>query len=68
MVGGLLQQKRDRQLLQNMPFAGYSNPSILQKWIFGYDAFEEAENAWDIYLKGEGRAWSSRLSEGSGLG
>ncbi len=56
MADGLLQQERDRQLLQIIPFAGYPNPwadPILQKWMFGYDAFEEAEDAWNIYLKGE---------------
>lgn len=55
MIDGPLQQERDRQLLQDAPFEGYPNPwadPVAQKWMFGYDAYKEGEDAWNIYLKG----------------
>ena len=56
MADGPLQEERDRQLSQHAPFDGYPNPladPIFSKWLFGYDAFEEAAEAWSIYKKGE---------------
>lgn len=56
MVDGPTQQERDRQLLHHAPFSGYPNPwadPVLQEWMFGYDAYRQAEIAWAIYLRGE---------------
>lgn len=56
MVDGPLQQERDRQLSEHEPFDGYPNPladPIFSDWLFGYDATEEVEKAWNTYKKGE---------------
>ncbi|KAI4157283.1 MAG: hypothetical protein LQ342_008427 [Letrouitia transgressa] len=56
IVDGPVQRERDRQLLQHKPFDGYPNPwadPVGQKWMFGYDAFREAEEAWEVYKRGE---------------
>ena len=56
MPDGPLQQERDRQLLHHAPFEGYPNPwadPVAQKFMFGYDAYREGEDAGNIYLKGE---------------
>ena len=53
---GPLQQERDRQLREDSPFTGYPNflaDPTFQTSLFGYNAFEEAEKAWDVYLKGQ---------------
>ena len=51
---GPLQQERDRQLRELVPYDGCPNfladPS-LQRTLFGYDANDEAEKAWSIYLE-----------------
>lgn len=51
---GPLQQERDRQLALE-PFEGWPNAwadPVFQKWLWGYDAFEEAERAWEKYMDG----------------
>ncbi|CAD6594480.1 MAG: hypothetical protein ASARMPREDX12_009038 [Alectoria sarmentosa] len=56
MPDGPLQQERDRQLLQHAPFEGYPNPwadPVAQNWMFGYDAYKEGKDAWNIYVKSE---------------
>ncbi|KAL6715240.1 hypothetical protein ACLMJK_007504 [Lecanora helva] len=56
MLDGPMQEERDRQMLQHAPFDGYPNPwadPVFQKWMWGHDAFAEAEKAWTIYKKGE---------------
>ncbi|KAL9608904.1 MAG: hypothetical protein Q9167_006285 [Letrouitia subvulpina] len=56
IVDGPVQRERDRQLLEHKPFDGYPNPwadPVGQQWMFGYDAFREAEEAWQIYKRGE---------------
>ena len=55
MVDGERQRERDRQLTQEAPFEGYPNPwadPVLQKWLFGYDAFAEVDEAWHRYKQG----------------
>lgn len=53
---GPLQQERDRQLKQHKPFKGYpaawADP-VLQEYMWGYKVFEEAEEAWEKYMRGE---------------
>jgi salicylate hydroxylase len=52
---GDVQQERDRQLLEEEPFEEYPNPwadLAFQEFLFGYDAYAEAEKAWEKYLKG----------------
>lgn len=56
IADGPLQQERDRQLSEHEPFDGFPNPladPIFSNWLFGYDAHEEAEKAWNIYKRGE---------------
>ena len=56
MKDGPLQEERDRQLLEHVPFDGYPNylaDPVLQKWMFGYKAIEEAGKAWQKYRRGE---------------
>ncbi|KAL8687848.1 MAG: hypothetical protein Q9218_006093 [Villophora microphyllina] len=53
---GPLQEERDRQLQNHAPFDGYPNflaDQGFQRLLFGYNAIEEANSAWNIYLKGE---------------
>ncbi|KAJ9625416.1 uncharacterized protein PV06_02963 [Exophiala oligosperma] len=55
---GPRQKERDRQLLagQENPYEGYQNrwrDPVFQKFLFSYDAFEEAEKAWETYRKGQ---------------
>ena len=56
MVDGEAQAERDRRLLSDAPSEGFPNrwldPSF-QPWLFGYDAFEEAEQAWSAYKAGK---------------
>ncbi len=55
MVDGPRQQERDRQLSQHEPFEGYPNrwaDPVFQPWLFGYNAFQEVENAWKRYKQG----------------
>ncbi|KAL9116383.1 MAG: hypothetical protein Q9187_007091 [Circinaria calcarea] len=69
MRDGPLQQERDRQLLEHAPFEGYPNPladPVLQKWLYGYRAIEEAERAWEVYLKGEWPGTRGMWRQGSG--
>lgn len=52
---GDVQRERDRQLLEERPFEDFPNPWAdpkLQEYLFGYDAYAEAEVAWGRYLKG----------------
>ena len=54
MRDGPLQQERDLQCVQREPFEGYPIPwadPVFQKWMYGYDACEEATKAWDRYVK-----------------
>ena len=49
MEDGDKQRERDRQLLEDEPFEGFPNrwaDPQFQKWLFGYDAFEEVDKAW----------------------
>ncbi|OCL05544.1 FAD/NAD(P)-binding domain-containing protein [Glonium stellatum] len=53
---GPYQRERDRQLKEHQPFEGYPNPytdSALLKWLYKYNIREEAELAWERYMKGE---------------
>lgn len=53
---GSLQQERDRQLQHHTPFDGFPNflaDPVLQNSMFSYDAIDEADKAWDTYLRGE---------------
>ena len=55
-LDGPLQEERDRQLTQNAPFEGYPaawGDPVLQQYMWGYDALEDAEKAWARYLRGE---------------
>ena len=55
MVDGPRQQERDRQLSQHEPFDGYPNrwaDPVFQPWLFGYNAFQEVDNAWKRYKQG----------------
>ncbi|KAI9692839.1 MAG: hypothetical protein M1822_004833 [Bathelium mastoideum] len=48
------QRERDRQMSLE-PFEGCPNPTVdpvLQEWLWGYNAFAEAENGWGKYVKG----------------
>ena len=70
MRDGPIQQERDRQLLQHKPFEGFPNPladPVLQKWLYGYDAVQEAEKAWEIYLKGEWPGTRGKWKNGSSV-
>lgn len=52
---GDIQQERDRQLLEEEPFEEYPNPWAdpkFQEYLFGYDAYKEADRAWKKYLAG----------------
>ena len=51
------QQERDRQMLEfdNKRFEGYPNrwaDPVFQNFLFGYDAFAEADKAWSKYKDG----------------
>ena len=51
---GPLQEERDRQMALE-PFEGYPNAwadPVFQKWLWGYDAVQEADKAWNVYKKG----------------
>ena len=52
---GDIQAGRDRQLMEEEPFEGfpsrYADP-VFQKYVFGYDAFAEADKAWATYMLG----------------
>ena len=55
MHDGPKQMERDRQLLEHEPFEHYPNrwaDPVFQKWLFGYDAFQEADQAWSRYMQG----------------
>ena len=55
MVDGKRQMERDRQLLEHEPFEGFPNrwaDPVFQDWLFGYDAFKEADAAWNRYQQG----------------
>ncbi|KAG8527881.1 uncharacterized protein KY384_006797 [Bacidia gigantensis] len=52
MEDGPRQRERDQQLLESEPFEGYPNPwadPVYQAWLFGYDAFREADEAWGTW-------------------
>ncbi|KAI9801267.1 MAG: hypothetical protein M1833_002837 [Piccolia ochrophora] len=56
MHDGPKQIERDRQLTDCEPFEHYPNrwaDPVFQKWLFGYDAFKEVDDAWDLYLTGK---------------
>lgn len=53
---GDVQQERDRQLLEEEPFEGFPNPwadPMFQDFLFSYDAYAAADEAWDHYLQGK---------------
>ena len=53
---GPLQEERDRQLTQNEPFEGYPaawGDPVLQEYMWGYDALEDAAKVWSNHLGGE---------------
>lgn len=55
MHDGPRQQERDRQLLEEKPFEGYPNrwaDPVFQPFLFGYDAYAEADKAWARYNSG----------------
>ena len=55
MPDGDRQRERDRQLTQHEPFEGYPNrwaDPVFQKFLFGYDAYKEVDQAWERYQKG----------------
>ncbi|KAI9815138.1 MAG: hypothetical protein M1827_002981 [Pycnora praestabilis] len=55
MHDGDRQRERDRQLLEEEPFEGFPNrwkDPVFQKWLFGYDAQREVEEAWARYTGG----------------
>jgi len=50
-----VQRERDRQLREESPFEGYPNMWAergFRDWLFGYDAYSEADVAWERFLKG----------------
>lgn len=54
MDDGPQQRERDRQMAQLEPFQGHPNPWAdpeIQTWLFTYDAYAEAEEAWSHYKK-----------------
>ncbi|KAA8910288.1 hypothetical protein FN846DRAFT_555513 [Sphaerosporella brunnea] len=60
MLDGPTQQERDRILVEDKPTEGFPNrwrDPVFQKFLFGYDAFSEAEKAWksleETYNRGE---------------
>ncbi|KAI9036882.1 uncharacterized protein KD926_001197 [Aspergillus affinis] len=56
MPDGPQQRERDRQLREHEPYDGYPNvlaDPALTRWMFGYDAFEEARRAWRKFERGE---------------
>ena len=55
MVDGDRQQERDRQLLEQEPFKGFPNrwaDPVFQKYLFGYDAYVQVDEAWKKYKDG----------------
>ena len=55
MEDGPMQQERDRQLLENIPFEGYPNylaDPVLQRFLFAHNATKEAERSWAKYSEG----------------
>lgn len=49
------QEERDRQLLEEEPFDGFPNrwaDPVFQPWLFGYDALQEVDEAWQTYKAG----------------
>lgn len=68
MPDGPGQQERDRQLLEEPPFEGFPNcwaDPAFQRFMFGYDSYNEAYRAWDAYIGGkyshDGMKFSARL-------
>lgn len=56
MHDGPRRQERDRQLVKEEPFEGFPNrwaDPIFQAFLFGYDAYAEANKAWKVYLEGK---------------
>ncbi|KAB8270626.1 hypothetical protein BDV30DRAFT_250511 [Aspergillus minisclerotigenes] len=56
MPDGAQQRERDRQLRDHEPYDGYPNvlaDPVLTQWMFGYDAFKEALEAWRKFERGE---------------
>lgn len=55
MVDGDRQRERDRQLLEQEPFDGFPNrwaDPVFQKYLFGYDAYTQVDEAWRQYKNG----------------
>jgi salicylate hydroxylase len=55
MDDGDEQQERDRQMTECKPFEGYPNrwaDSAFQEYLFGYDAYSVAAEAWSKYKAG----------------
>lgn len=60
MPDGAAQRERDRVLLEDRPTEGFPNrwrDPVFQPFLFGYDAYAEADRAWKalrpVYLAGE---------------
>lgn len=53
---GPVQDKRDHQLTDMEPFEGFPNrwaDPVFQEWLFGYDAYAEADAAWTKFTQGQ---------------
>ena len=62
---GPLQLERDRVLLADGAAPGFPNPwrdAEFRDWLFGYDAFVEADRAWVRYAR-EGRFWEQEHND-----
>jgi salicylate hydroxylase len=58
MHDGPRQEERDRQLVEydEEPYEGYPNKwrdPVFQEWLWGYDAQEVVDDAWERYVKGK---------------
>ena len=65
MPNGALQIERDRQLLDEIPSAGYPNmlaDPFFQVWLWGFNAKESAKNTYDDAV---GRDHLKESSQGS---
>lgn len=53
---GPIQEERDRQLAEELPFEGFPNrwaDPVFQKWLFDYDVYSEVNNMWKLYRSGQ---------------
>ncbi|MCJ1400746.1 hypothetical protein MMC11_003954 [Xylographa trunciseda] len=64
---GDVQQERDRQFREEAPFEGFPNrfsDPAFQPWLYGYDAYREADDAWATYLRGRFPGTTTRFRAG----